>query len=143
MNQRSKKEKDMPQLDHITFASQMIWLIIIFFSFYIVTLYFILPTISQILKVRTKKLDSGNNQLTTFQEEESFVKKQYDSLLVDSVVQTKSLLFKTMDQSIGWMKDSTKHINETMLLNMNKKYVEIVGDLKGKMYIISHCINKS
>jgi F-type H+-transporting ATPase subunit b len=137
-----ERKIDMPQLDHITFASQMLWLVILFFSFYIVTLYFILPTISQILKVRVKKLTSGNNQLSVFHDEESTVKKEYDLLLMDSLTQSKNLLMKTADQSIEWVKDSTKHVNETMLLNMNKKYIEIVGDLKGKTYIIKNCISQ-
>ena len=45
----------MPQLDTVTFLSQIFWLVIIFGAFYLIVLTHILPSISRILKVRKKK----------------------------------------------------------------------------------------
>nr|YP_011008347.1 ATPase subunit 8 [Scytothamnus australis]WBP70318.1 ATPase subunit 8 [Scytothamnus australis] len=51
----------MPQFDTLSFFNQVFWLFLIIFSFYIVVLRFLLPTLAFSLKSRTKvlKLTSG------------------------------------------------------------------------------------
>ena len=47
----------MPQLDKITFFTQVSWLIIVFFSLYIVLVKFILPKLALILKLRQRSMN--------------------------------------------------------------------------------------
>lgn len=49
----------MPQLSLETFVTQYFWLLVIFFTIFILTSLFIMPKISEILKLR-KNLE-GNN----------------------------------------------------------------------------------
>ena len=49
----------MPQLDTVTFLSQLFWLVIIFGAFYLIVLTEILPSFSRVLKSRLKKLKSN------------------------------------------------------------------------------------
>ena len=46
----------MPQLDSVTFLSQVFWLSIGFFIFYIIVVKNIIPSLGRMLKVRTKKV---------------------------------------------------------------------------------------
>ncbi len=58
----------MPQLDAITFSTQIFWLLILFVSFYFFVLKNILPNILLNLKVRQttlNKLENNNTSLTT------------------------------------------------------------------------------
>jgi len=48
----------MPQLDSLTFLSQVFWLVILFISFYVVVAKNVLPEFGFILKTRTKKISN-------------------------------------------------------------------------------------
>lgn len=133
----------MPQLDKITFLSQVFWLIVVFISFYLVTLRYILPTIAQIIKVRKKKIEYNSKQLTGFKEEESFVTEHYESVLRNSLVESQKLLTGAIQSSLVWLETSMKKTNETMLLEMNKEYIKTVGEISGKKYLVQSCIQET
>ena len=61
----------MPQLDKVTYASQFFWLSFFFLGFYAFLLKIFLPQISQILKVRMRKLGGSQTGLSTIQDENS------------------------------------------------------------------------
>ena len=71
----------MPQLDTVTFLSQIFWLVIIFGAFYLIVLTHILPSISRILKVRKKKLEYNKNAMYNLGDEKSETLAGYDKLL--------------------------------------------------------------
>lgn len=133
----------MPQLDKITFLSQVFWLLFIFLSFYLIALRFLLPTISQILKIRRKKLESDSKQLTSFKEEESFVIEHYETVLRKTFVECQKLLMEALDSSLSWLETSLKKTNESTLLEMNKEYIKTVGEISGKKHLIQSCVHQS
>jgi F0F1-type ATP synthase membrane subunit b/b' len=133
----------MPQLDKITFLSQVFWLLLIFLSFYLITLRFLLPTISQILKIRRKKLESDSKQLTNFKEEESLVTEHYESVLRNSFIECQKLLMEALDSSLRWLDTSLKKTNESTLLEMNREYIKTVGEISGKKHLIQSCVHKT
>lgn len=59
----------MPQLDKVTFYSQIFWLIVVFFSLHYVFLKLILPTIAASLKYRNYVLSSYTNSQNMFSSE--------------------------------------------------------------------------
>jgi hypothetical protein len=59
----------MPQFDTITFFNDLFWLLFLFFTFYFLLLKNILPSVSSILKARTKKFAKSNAFLILLQEE--------------------------------------------------------------------------
>ncbi len=133
----------MPQLDKITFLSQVFWLIVIFVSFYLISLRYLLPTISQILKVRQNKIESNNKQLTNFKEEESFVTENYETVLRNSLIESQKLLTEAIQSSLVWLDTSMKKTNESMLLEMNKEYIKAVGEISGKKHLVQSCIHET
>lgn len=133
----------MPQLDKITFLSQVFWLIVIFVSFYLISLRYLLPTISKILKVRQNKIESNNKQLTNFKEEESFVTENYETVLRNSLIESQKLLTEAIQSSLVWLDTSMKKTNESMLLEMNKEYIKAVGEISGKKHLVQSCIHET
>jgi len=73
----------MPQIDRITFFSQLFWLTFCFFSFYILTVSYIIPRISSILKVRAKKVLLDSNDSSHLSKEPLLISNQYDSFFLN------------------------------------------------------------
>ena len=63
----------MPQLDTVTYLSQLFWVLILFGGFYIIVLSDILPSLSTILKARKKKLDQNGDAIETLASEETIL----------------------------------------------------------------------
>jgi F0F1-type ATP synthase membrane subunit b/b' len=61
----------MPQLDTFTYLSQLFWVFVLFSGFYVLVLSDILPSFSQILKTRKKKLDQNGDNIENLFKEES------------------------------------------------------------------------
>jgi hypothetical protein len=47
----------MPQFDKILFFNQIFWLVLSFFCFYVILIFRYLPSLSRVLKVRSKRLE--------------------------------------------------------------------------------------
>ena len=60
----------MPQLDTVTYLSQLVWTFLIFAVFYAMMVKHILPAISTSIKVRKKKLQHNSNLIAGLEEEE-------------------------------------------------------------------------
>lgn len=131
----------MPQLDKVTFMSQLFWLIVVFGSFYLFIWKSLLPSISQIFKVRQKKMDSNQLGSNTYKEEEVSVTESYDKLLSRAMLESRQLFVETSDFSATWLNNSIKDINEKTLLTVNEDYIAILGDLGGKKHLIKNCIH--
>merc|ERR1711871_1204176 len=64
------RHNSMPQLDTLTFFTQIFWVFVMFSVFYAICLKHILPGISRILKIRKKKLEFNKNAMDSFVDEE-------------------------------------------------------------------------
>jgi len=71
----------MPQFDKITFFTQIFWLLLIFFSFYFLTLQGVLPKLAAVLKSRKKKLSLGSSKISTLKVETLLVAYNHNNLL--------------------------------------------------------------
>lgn len=133
----------MPQLDTATFFTQVFWTIFLFLSFYVLALRYVLPNISQSLKTRKKKMESGSEGLTNFQEEELKVAKNYDQILARSLNESRELISQAVQSSSDWMEATTRKTNESDLLNVNQQYIKTIGEISGQKYLIQNCIHKN
>lgn len=133
----------MPQLDKVTFISQFFWLFIVFGSFYLYVWKSLLPKISQIFKVRQKKINSNNEGFTIFKEEEKSITNNYDQILANALLSSQKLFINTSNYSTNWLTDSIKATNQNTLLNLNEKYIAVLGDLSGKKYLIENYIHQA
>jgi len=92
----------MPQLDQVTFLSQLWWCFFFFLGFYFVIHKYFLPKISRILKLRRKKITMSQDDL-------SFAQKEINKLRV-----SKETLFRRgLDLSQSIFTESSKLIHKS------------------------------
>lgn len=96
----------MPQLDLASFLPQVFWFILIFFSYYILVVNNILPSLSRILKMRTKKLTQGKEVLVSMSSERNNLSTNYDSFLSQSLRESGQILQKGFSLSNNWISQS-------------------------------------
>ena len=71
----------MPQLDTITYLSQLFWTFIVFAVFYLMMVNHILPAISTSIKVRKKKLASIGSLSSDLGDEQIATVSQFETIL--------------------------------------------------------------
>ena len=120
----------MPQLDHLSYLSQVFWLIVIFGSFYFVTLTYILPTISQIIKTRKEKLSSYTTDSSSLKIEEKLLTYKYQDYLSNAFVNSSKALSNALEVSSTWSKEQLKKYNsKSKLGKLNAKIITKIATL--------------
>jgi F0F1-type ATP synthase membrane subunit b/b' len=113
----------MPQIDQITFISQIFWLFIIFITFYIVVLENVLPLIGKILKARKKKIQFSTEIVSSFDSEKKQILNRYETLLISSMVDSRQLILDVNRESLEWRESFINSIRENNLEQVNLKYL--------------------
>lgn len=126
----------MPQLDSTTFLAQFFWLTLVFLFLYVFTLKNILPQISYILKVRRKRLELNQSQLGNLKDEEESIIKKFDAIYTDSMVGSRQLLTKAVEDTNAWHNNSLQQINSTTLLELNEEYVATLSNMSGILNVM-------
>ena len=125
----------MPQLDQISFLSQLTWLCIFYFGFHLILIDNFLPKISTILKLRKKKLlNSLSNSQGNF--EESDFLKNYDSILAQSVQQSETSVQKGVSEKAQWINNFVKKLNSENWNKLNNSYLKRLATIKANQNII-------
>ncbi len=128
----------MPQLDTVTFLSQIFWLVVVFGFFYLIVLTHILPAISRILKVRKKKLEHNKNSMYSLGDEKGQTLAGYDKLLSQGLEVSRNSLGDSLSAGDSWVNSSLKNINkEGSMLSTNTSYLNAFGSLIGTKHVIS------
>jgi hypothetical protein len=119
----------MPQFDTVTFLSQLFWLTIIFYTFYMVVIRNFLPGLTRILKVRRKKLNLGAKQGSVFQQETVTTNLNYDNIIGQKASNSRNLLADTVQKTASWTQVTAEQTNNN-------------GDLKqANIYYLNSSIN--
>lgn len=126
----------MPQLDKLTFISQLFWLFSTFLVFYVLSLKYFLPTISHMLKIRNKRLKIYQDQMKQLRLEEFYTISNYEKLLINSLNESRNFLNKASSTMVEWFNSSVKNTNDTHLLNVNKSYVEAMNNITIQKYLV-------
>ena len=108
----------MPQLDTVTFLSQLFWLVIIFGTFYLTVLTDILPSFSRVLKSRLKKLKSNKDAIYSLGDEKGETLAGYDKLLSKGLEVSRNSLGNSLSAGDAWVFSSLKDINKEHKLGM-------------------------
>ena len=119
----------MPQLDQYSFLSQLFWLLVVFGFFYIVTLTYVLPTISQILKTRKNQIKDFNSKTHTLKIESSLFNVEYSRMLVTFFMCSHDILDKCYKSSSSWSESQIQLLNEDLFGKANKSYVKSLATL--------------
>lgn len=127
----------MPQLDHVSYFSQFFWVSLLFLGFYLVLVQVFLPRIATILKVRKKLiiLSVNENQSESTKSKSEDI-TPYDLVLSKSLRETKELLLDANKQTNQWTSITHEEIVNKHLKQSYTKYVESLGDILGKKYVL-------
>jgi len=127
----------MPQLDTITYLSQLFWTFIVFAVFYAMMVKHILPAISTSIKVRKKKLSSIGSLSSDLGDEKVTTVSLFEQMLGSSLGTSRELLSSTVDQSTEWQSASSQNLNESDLKSANSAYVSSLGSISGRVALTS------
>jgi len=119
----------MPQLDKVTYASQFFWLSFFFLGFYAFLLKIFLPQINQILKVRMKKLGGSQTSLSTIQDENSTIQQKNELLFLRGIRDSKQFFNEASQKTNDWLVDSLDATNKGVFGNLNKTYIQTIGNV--------------
>ena len=129
----------MPQMDSVTFLSQVTWLVVVFSIFYLIVLEKILPTLSRILKIRAKKLSEGKGISTLIADEEKKLQSEASELIGKSAKASHLLL---QDKASGLKTWLPKTVDEKLSTStgdmgtLNKNYLNLIGKLQVKEILL-------
>lgn len=128
----------MPQLDTLTYLSQLFWVFIIFAVFYAMVVRHILPALSTAIKVRKKKLQANSTLISSLETEELETASSYETILMNSLAESRSLLTKTTESATEWLKVTSSETNASDLKESNEEYVMALGALTGKKFLVKN-----
>ena len=126
----------MPQIDTLTFASQLFWLLICFLVFYSLVISQVLPKLARILKVRKKKVEFALKQGSSFSDERDSTVASYENVFVNSANESREMLTSFSNESNEWLNETKAETNHLDLQRLNEAYVLINGELRGKRFVI-------
>lgn len=118
----------MPQLDKVTFFSQFFWLCFFYLGFYIVLLKYFLPKMSRILKIRKKKMNTSQEGILTVVQENESVRNNFNLMIAKGLQTSRKMFYENMLRTTNWLEDIVTTTNRTHYQNINKVYIQSVGD---------------
>jgi F0F1-type ATP synthase membrane subunit b/b' len=128
----------MPQFDTVTFLSQLFWLTVVFYTFYMVCIRNFLPGLTRILKVRRKKLDLGAAQGSAFEQETLNTNLSYDNMLGQKAGTARDLISDTVQKTTNWTQATAEQINNSGdLKNANTQYLNSSINISGRKILTS------
>jgi hypothetical protein len=130
----------MPQLDFITMFSQLFWLFVIFLIFYVIVSKNLLPAITQVKKVRLKRLKQGNEQLSELTNEQKRVTSVYEESVLQCLSESRNFLNATVSQGDVWVRDTIVDLNKNSLQKTNSEYLKTLGTIAGKRHLLKNLV---
>lgn len=111
----------MPQLDKVTFASQVFWFFLSFFVLYLISIKWLLPSIARLLKIRKRYLNMLTENVNQSGTENMLLEKNKNFFYLESL-KSSLLYLKYLDKQIinwfsyqirqlPWKKENQKILN--------------------------------
>jgi F-type H+-transporting ATPase subunit b len=124
----------MPQLDPVSFSSQLFWLTLSFVVLYVVLARFLLPRVHSIFEVRTKTIGSDLEQAGMLQSQAQKVKDAYEQALAETRAKAKAIIYDTRAQAAAVAGERQAELDKII----EKKLVESdAGIAKAKKEVMS------
>jgi F0F1-type ATP synthase membrane subunit b/b' len=120
--------------------SQVFWFTFAFLFFYLLIVKNILPTLARAIKLREKKV--SNASMSGLDDEANTVMENTSSILEGSLKDSQTLLSNVSSTSSNWLNSTLKDTNEKVLLDANKSYVKVIGELRGRSFLIEEAIRQ-
>ena len=132
----------MPQFDTAAFFSQLFWLTVTFYGFYIIIIQTYIPGLTRIIKVRRKKLELASSQGSAFEEERLDTVASFENIFAKSANESRALLGKTLESGSAWSAASLADANAGALKQVNHDYLYLNGEIRGQRYVIQQLATK-
>lgn len=116
----------MPQLDHVSYFSQYLWLCVFFFIFYVALLKGFLPRMSRILKLRDAKTGGATTGGFSDDEKES-VNTAYQTVMNEGLSTAQSGLVSRFEQTEKWLDNEQEKANQNVFSKANQAYLNTLG----------------
>ena len=132
----------MPQFDTAAFFSQLFWLTVTFYGFYIIIIQTYIPGLTRIIKVRRKKLELAQSQGSAFDTERLDTIASFENIFAKSANESRALLGKTLESGSAWSAASLNDANGGALKQVNHDYLYLNGEIRGQRYVIQQLATK-
>nr|YP_007890685.1 ATP synthase F0 subunit 8 [Jakoba libera]AGH24179.1 ATP synthase F0 subunit 8 [Jakoba libera] len=133
----------MPQLNSLTYFSQVFWLVLFFCAFYAVLMYLILPTLYRTMRLRQRKLQVMQSAKGNLKQEESQILNAFDQSLALSLAQSRKSLQDAILQTNQWISISKKDINLSYVSSANQQYLQALHDLAKEKFAFQKMIHNT
>ena len=121
----------MPQLDLMTFMPQYFWLVVFFLFFYNLITNYMLPRLFTMMKVRKEKIASLQSDAS------ADAVNDYDTIMRSTTSRARVAITEAAQSSIKQVAAKAAFINENAWADSNQKYLQALGNLQVKSYVIS------
>jgi len=120
----------MPQLEMVTYMSQLFWLFVFFTLYYAITTKYTLPTVSASLKTRKKFLAAYSSDISSSDLEEKETLVAYEGLFTESFAVTKKAMDNRNKQILVYSEESFQKANSELFASANQAFISSVGNLE-------------
>lgn len=115
----------MPQLDPSTFASQIFWLLICFFTMMFILSKFIVPKIAETRNLRTNKIDGYLQKAEKLKESTQNAITKYENALAEATQKANSELEKTKEELNKLIAEQQSKLDKKLQKQIQKEEAEI------------------
>ena len=136
-------EAGMPQLDPEYWPSQIFWLIIIFFTIYILISKIFIPKIKGSIDMREDKIRKDLEEAKTFKEQAELKLKEYNSLMDTAKIDVKKIISKSrqkLNEDMQIKRDEAQKKIDAEILNAETEITKFKKDSFNKVNLISQGI---
>lgn len=133
----------MPQLDTMSWLSQIFWVFFFFLIFYTITLKTFLPILAQTMKARKKKIAWDNTSIDSLKGEDSSIFAKQENVIARTLLINKETLQKSAEFNESWINTNVEKANQVTLLNENQNYLSILGSNYLKNSVLGSVLSKN
>ena len=133
----------MPQLDFISFFSQIFWLCLVFVFFYLFVFKNLVPFVSRIIKVRDKKVNKAIASSSFLRGNDIKLAENSTDFMLTKAIGAAATLFTAFSTKVNfWVNDEALSFN-TKSFSLNKDYLTALGFVHLQNFIVTSLVFKS
>lgn len=130
----------MPQLDYLTYTSQIFWFLITFSVLYLKITTVYLPKIAKIQKIRYKTKISDNTKITQLKKKKNKTNLEFEQILKKNFKLTQKKIINQKQVYEQNIEKTLQNIQKDQLKQSNKKYIKTIINLNLYTYLTSIAI---
>lgn len=130
----------MPQLDYLTYTSQIFWFLIIFTLLYLKITTVYLPKIAKIQKIRHKTKLADNKKIVQLTEKKKQTNLEFEQMLKKNFKLTQKKLTNQKQISEQNITQTLSKIQKNQLKLSNQKYIKTIINLSLYTYVTTMAI---